>query len=744
MTRSKNTLLFIFTCCLVINGLDGSLVCSQEKAENEAAEAESFRQGFLVQIPLPLTTQRATQVKQTLTRIAGNANKSANPREFPVVVLRFDTIHGATGAGSEFHACSDVATLLTSQDLRHLKKIAYVPANARNTLQVEDELPSRLEGHAVLVALACEEILVDSSAGIGRAGIDEDRITPPIESTYKFISGSRSPLPEQVVLSMLDSTKSLFEVSTSPEKKEYVSREEYEALFEAGEIVGSEELTGLDGLPMFDAKQLDSFSINCHIVTSRQQVAARYGLSPFALAGDPSRGEAFQPVQFELPSFVDQHTVDWSIRAIDAEMTGDLSMIILNMDCDGGDLQACLQFALYLSGLDSEKVRTVAHVHGATHGPAALIALACDDLLMKPTSRIGGLYEPELTQEDFQLVQPTLEDLAKEREESWSLFAAMLNRKLEVDRYEKKGFPPRLMCKDEFQSLEDKEEWTRLAPQVMTDGLSGENAERWFVARALVNDFEQVKVFYDLSEEPKLLTPTKTDRMLDSLASFLASPMVSGWLLFGAMFLISTEVSSPGLSIPGFLGAVCLILFFWSQHFDGNAHWLEILMFVAGVIFILLEIFVIPGLGIFGIGGLLMVICSIVLASQTFIIPRNSEEFARLPVSLGMLAAAGGGFLVAAAVLRHALPNTPYFKKMMLKPAADDTELSDRESVVDWSELQGKKGVSITQLMPAGKARINGQLVDVITDGKVVEKGEPVIVVEAMGNRVVVAPERTS
>ena len=186
---------------------------------------------------------------------------------------------------------------------------------------------------------------------------------------------------------------------------------------------------------------------------------------------------------------------------------------------------------------------------------------------------------------------------------------------------------------------------------------------------------------------------------------------------------------------------MCLILFFWSQYLDGNAHWLEIVLFVAGVLFIILEIFVIPGLGIFGIGGMLMVICSIVLATQTFIIPRTAEEMARMPVSLGILVAACSGFLVAAAVMRKVIPNTPYFKKMMLEPRVLDQMEADREAIVDWSELMGKAGTTVTRLVPAGKARIAGKVVDVITDGRMVDKDEPIKVIEAIGNRVVVAPK---
>ena len=51
-------------------------------------------------------------------------------------------------------------------------------------------------------------------------------------------------------------------------------------------------------------------------------------------------------------------------------------------------------------------------------------------------------------------------------------------------------------------------------------------------------------------------------------------------------------------------------------------------MFLAGVACILLEIFVIPGFGIFGLGGGALVILSLVLASQILVMPRSSQQVA--------------------------------------------------------------------------------------------------------------------
>jgi membrane-bound ClpP family serine protease len=156
-------------------------------------------------------------------------------------------------------------------------------------------------------------------------------------------------------------------------------------------------------------------------------------------------------------------------------------------------------------------------------------------------------------------------------------------------------------------------------------------------------------------------------------------------------------------------------------------------------------VFVIPGFGIFGIGGLLMIVVGIVLASQTFIIPRNSEELARLPASLSMVLAAGCGFFAGIFFIRKYLTTMPLFRRIMLEPPNADETISpeqreQRESLVDRRHMQGKTGLTVTPLVPAGKAQIAHQLVDVITDGRLVERGQTVKVVSVTGNRVLVEP----
>jgi membrane-bound ClpP family serine protease len=327
----------------------------------------------------------------------------------------------------------------------------------------------------------------------------------------------------------------------------------------------------------------------------------------------------------------------------------------------------------------------------------------------------------------------------------------MLEPSLVVTRYRhQKMGQTRLLCNAEFESIEQPDQWEALGPIGSPEGISAIAAEQNGLARTIVSDIEQVKKFYQLDNSIPELSPSKLDRRIAKFAEFLSSPFVSPFLLFFAMFFLSTELSAPGLGIPGFLAVLCFGLFFWSQSLDGSADWLEVIMFIIGAIFIVMEIFVVPGFGVFGIGGIVLVFSSLVLASQAFLIPRSLNDVVEMTYSFVPVIGAGFGVLTAGIVLRNLIPRTPMLRRMILQPRKFvDTGLggrTDPEAIVDWSFLMGLSGETATRLNPSGKARIQGRVYDVISNGQMLEQGQRVEVIEAIGNRIVVTakPETDS
>jgi membrane-bound serine protease (ClpP class) len=210
-------------------------------------------------------------------------------------------------------------------------------------------------------------------------------------------------------------------------------------------------------------------------------------------------------------------------------------------------------------------------------------------------------------------------------------------------------------------------------------------------------------------------------------------------LVVGAVALY-VELHVPGIGLGGLVAAVCFALFFWSRFLGGTAGWLAIVLFVAGVCFLLVEVFVLPGFAIFGLGGGALVLLSVVLASQTFLIPQNSYQRLQFQNTLLMLGAATGGTLGAILLVNRYLPKTPLLGQVVLEPPNEEEAASirQREALVDYSSLLGTRGTTTTQLVPSGKALIANRLVDVMTDGEFIARGVRIEVVEAHGNRVLV------
>jgi membrane-bound ClpP family serine protease len=100
--------------------------------------------------------------------------------------------------------------------------------------------------------------------------------------------------------------------------------------------------------------------------------------------------------------------------------------------------------------------------------------------------------------------------------------------------------------------------------------------------------------------------------------------------------------------------------------------------------------------------------------------------------------------MAAAFALRRYLPHAPILRDIMLSPppAEERIEREHREALADFTDLIGHRGTAATNLMPAGKATVEGRLIDVIADGDIIDRGTPVEVVSARGSRVMVRAVR--
>jgi membrane-bound serine protease (ClpP class) len=746
---------FLILLIVLLPRVDASIAtvsAAQQVDPEDGAGAETDREGYRVKVPLPIDGQVSAALRQTLKRISEKTSPAAQRRNRPVVVLEFDTRGGQTGRGSELEACMALARYLRDPDLNRLQTVAYIPQRREGLGWGTEESTAsgELNGHAVLVAIAANQIAIDPDAAIGKAGIDDKTADDLYREIYRSVaSRGLTTLPVSVALSMLDREQELYRVTDNDGAVSYVNGETLKQMEASGKPLTVVTVTPQGSFSLLTGKQLQDFGLVRLLPESRLELARELDLNPNVLQGDPADGGKWKPLLVNLPPFIDSRTATWVTRSLKQKLGGDeVNLVIFKLGDNLGDEEACLRIGRLIASYDSDEIRTVAFLESSVRGPAGVIALACNQLIMNEDSRLGGDYGQEelMNENELNELREEVKRLAEDKGSDWSMLMQMLEPSLVVTRYRhQKTGQIRLMCNAEFENTEQADQWAALGPMGSAEGISAVMAEQNGLARTIVSDIEQVKIFYQLDESIPTLTPSKIDRRIARFAEFLSSPFVSPWLLFGAMFFLSTEFSAPGLGVPGFLAVLCFGLFFWSQSLDGNADWLEVIMFIIGVIFIVMEIFVIPGFGVFGIGGIVLVFSSLVLASQSFLVPRSLNDMVQMTYSFVPVIGAGFGVLTAGIVLRNLIPKTPMLRRLILQPRKFvDTGLGGRmdpEAMVDWSYLQGLSGETATRLNPSGKARIQGKVYDVISNGQMLERGQGVVVIEAIGNRIVVTGE---
>ena len=271
--------------------------------------------------------------------------------------------------------------------------------------------------------------------------------------------------------------------------------------------------------------------------------------------------------------------------------------------------------------------------------------------------------------------------------------------------------------------------------------VSGQRAKELGIAQGVAESRQDLakEVGFDLSDT-RVYRRTTTD----TVVHVLNWPLVTGLLVVVGLIALYVECSAPGIGIGGLIAGLCALLFFWSRFLGGTSGWLEVTLFVAGLIFLAVELFVIPGFGIPGLTGILLMLASFLLASQDFIVPTTAKQTDTLLFSFLTLIGSGLVFVVAAVLITKKLGRIPLLSGLVLdapEVVATDMPKDDKEvtseihpeiSVGDW-------GVSESVLRPAGRAIFAGRSFDVVSDGSFVKPEEQVKVVRIQGSIITVA-----
>ncbi len=680
------------------------------------------KSGYEASVPNPLDAASAAQLMEDLTELANSV--PADRRT--TVLLKFRSDSSAPGK-TTFEDALKVARGITSPELRRLKMVAF--------------LDGEITGHSVLPIIASEALVTTRDAMIGNAAADESQADPTILLTYESIAERRGLFPTAIVAALADPGLELAEITRVGGEREYATTKTLNELRKEGKIL-EENIISPDGIPLkLDAQRLRSARISAGIVDTLEQGLELLDLArvePLKQAG--LLGES-KGVMLEITGAITGGRVRrWQSNLNATLKSGETNTWLISMDSTGGDLNGSMILAGWFSKPEPPLRTVAATINGEARGDAALLALACKPLMMGPDSTIGGPGSYAITTEGLQPYDEVIDQIAISTNRPAALIRGMLDPTAVVYRYtnRKTGRIRYATEQDIILNVDDPEiekaKWKRGEQIELSEGLDVATAISLGLADREVASATDAATNLGLTETPPLVSDRGIVRFVENIGR---STSVAFLLLFVGFIALSAEASSPGLSVPGFIALTCFALFFWMKFLAGTAEWLELIAFTLGLICIGIEIFVLPGVGIFGIGGVLLMILGIVLMSQTFILPQNSFQYQMLNKGIWTALAAVLGLIAGVVGMRYALPHVPLFSGLLMEPA-NETRINEAEKLADYSDLLGCIGVTTTPLRPAGKIKVNEQLIQVVSDGSVIAKGQRIKITEVNGTRVVV------
>lgn len=171
-------------------------------------------------------------------------------------------------------------------------------------------------------------------------------------------------------------------------------------------------------------------------------------------------------------------------------------------------------------------------------------------------------------------------------------------------------------------------------------------------------------------------------------------------------------------------GGLSIISFFIYFILVGTGTWVTFLLFLAGIFLLILEIFI-PDFGLIGITG-------VVLVGLGYLSNQNDLWGSLLDLGLAIVIAVVTAYIL----LKKGYTFLPGKSSLILGTALEKNR--GYSTAKDYSLFLGKTGTASTTLRPSGKADIDGQTLDVVSDGVIIREGSRVQVIHVEGIKIIV------
>jgi membrane-bound serine protease (ClpP class) len=430
----------------------------------------------------------------------------------------------------------------------------------------------------------------------------------------------------------------------------------------------------------------------------------------------------------EIQGTIDLGLAPFLERAISEAESDGIDALILDINTPGGRLDATFQMRDALIGAD---VLTVAYINRDAFSAGALIALAAERVYMAPGATMGSATPVTGTGEaadekNVSAVRSSFRSTAETRGRDPNVAQGMVDPSIEIEG---------LVTDEQLVALTSAEalEWG------MSDG-TVENLDALLEELGLEGASVEVV----------------SQNWAERVVRILTEPIIASLLFSIGSLLIIFDIFSGDLSPLSGIGVGSLALFFWGHFLVGLAGWEGILLVLLGLTLIAVEIFIIPGFGIFGILGLAALMGGLFFSLTGDIVLESDLRRALFAVAGAIVV-----LLVGIVMMFIFLPAMGRFRGLVLQTRlgedepppperrgwfgrGDETAAEPMPPREERPSIVGQRGRALSDLRPGGFARINGQRVDVVSQGDYIRMGDLVeVVADDRYRRVVVLVEES-
>jgi len=415
-------------------------------------------------------------------------------------------------------------------------------------------------------------------------------------------------------------------------------------------------------------------------------------------------------IDLGLPPFIQ--------RMIDKAESENATAIIFDINTFGGRVDAATQIKDAILGSD---ITTIAFINRRAISAGALISLSCEKIYMTGGGLIGAATAVDMSgkkgsEKVISFMREEMASTAEKRGRNKEIARGMVDEELNFSH---------LVINGDSISVNDIE--GRKDGKLIS--LTTEQAIKYGIADGTA---ESIEALMDTLSYGSLEVKESSENWSESIVRFLTNPVVASLLTTFGFLGILFELQSPGWGIPGFVGLTCLILSLSVSYIAQLATMSDMIFILTGLSLILLEMLVIPGFGIVGIGGIGFMLYGLYL----LLLPE-------VPVGEEILGQAMDGFLIG---LVGAIIGIVLLGKLMIRSkfweqlTAPSSQKKDQgfSNTQGWENLQGQLAITDTDLHPSGWINIDNQRIFVLSEGGFIEKGKKVTILSVDGNRVLV------